>query len=108
MPGSTSQTTAASDAAQPTEPARQTFLQKFTVLKGAHRELWLTFVIKFFSVAAYGLMNRTFVLWLSSDFGYSDQKAGATISFGWAPAMTFFTLLIGSLTDALGLRRTFF
>src|SRR4029077_12313849 len=26
----------------------------------------------------------------------------------WAPAMTVFTLLAGSLTDAIGLRRTFF
>jgi MFS family permease len=108
MPGSTSQSSVVNPSTPPPLPGKPTFLEKFTVLKSAHRELWLTFVIKFFSVAAYGLMNRTFVLWLSSDFGYSDQKAGATISFGWAPAMTFFTLLIGSLTDALGLRRTFF
>src|SRR5206468_11685605 len=26
----------------------------------------------------------------------------------WAPAMTVFTLLAGSITDAIGLRRTFF
>ena len=35
------------------------------MLKSAPRELWLTFAIKFFSVAAYGLMNKTLVLWLS-------------------------------------------
>src|SRR4051812_15674517 len=109
MPSPTSPSSAPSAAsASVQEPVKTGFLQKFTVLKGAQRELWLTFVIKFLSVAAYGLMNRTLVLWLSSDFKMSDQKAGAIIGWGWAPAMTFVTLLVGSLTDAIGLRRTFF
>ena len=48
------------------------------------------------------------VLWLSKDLGFSDQAAGALVGWVWAPAMTVFTLLAGSLTDAIGLRRTFF
>ncbi len=48
------------------------------------------------------------VLWLSRDLGFSDQAAGALVGWVWAPAMTVFTLLAGSLTDAIGLRRTFF
>lgn len=84
------------------------FLLKFAVLKNAQRELWLTFAIKFLAVAAYSVSNKTFVLWLSSDLGFNDRKAGAIVSWGWAPAMTIFTLLVGSLTDAIGLRRTFF
>jgi MFS family permease len=48
------------------------------------------------------------VLWLSKDLGYSDQAAGALVGWVWAPAMTVFTLLAGSVTDAIGLRRTFF
>src|SRR5690348_14263688 len=48
------------------------------------------------------------VLWLSKDLGFSDQAAGALVGWVWAPAMTIFTLLAGSLTDAIGLRRTFF
>src|SRR5437764_1706448 len=48
------------------------------------------------------------VLWLSKDLGFSDQAAGALVGWIWAPAMTVFTLLAGSLTDAIGLRRTFF
>jgi MFS family permease len=84
------------------------FFAKFAVLKNAQRELWLTFAIKFICVAAYSLSNKTFVLWLSSDLGFNDQKAGMIVSWGWAPAMTIFTLLVGSLTDALGLRKTFF
>src|SRR3954447_22651347 len=84
------------------------FIGKFTVLKGAQRELWLTFLIKFLIYTAYSITNKTMVLWLSKDLGFSDQAAGALVGWVWAPAMTVFTLLAGSLTDAIGLRRTFF
>jgi MFS family permease len=84
------------------------FIAKFTVLKGAQRELWLTFLIKFFIYTAYSVTNKTMVLWLSKDLGFSDQAAGALVGWVWAPAMTVFTLLAGSITDAIGLRRTFF
>src|SRR5213079_266228 len=84
------------------------FVAKFTVLKGAQRELWLTFLIKFLIYTAYSVTNKTMVLWLSKDLGFSDQAAGALVGWVWAPAMTVFTLLAGSLTDAIGLRRTFF
>jgi MFS family permease len=84
------------------------FIGKFTVLKGAQRELWLTFLIKFLIYTAYSVTNKTMVLWLSKDLGFSDQAAGALVGWVWAPAMTVFTLLAGSLTDAIGLRRTFF
>jgi MFS family permease len=84
------------------------FIAKFTVLRGAQRELWLTFLIKFFIYTAYSVTNKTMVLWFSKDLGFSDQAAGALVGWVWAPAMTVFTLLAGSLTDAIGLRRTFF
>lgn len=84
------------------------FISKFTVLKGASRELWLTFLIKFLIYTAYSITNKTMVLWLSKDLGFSDQASGALVGWFWAPAMTVFTLLAGSLTDAIGLRRTFF
>ncbi len=84
------------------------FFAKFAVLKSAQRELWLTFLIKFLIYTAYSVTNKTMVLWLSRDLGFSDQAAGALVGWVWAPAMTVFTLLAGSLTDAIGLRRTFF
>ena len=49
------------------------FVAKFTVLKGAQRELWLTFLIKFFIYTAYSVTNKTMVLWLSKDLGFSDR-----------------------------------
>ena len=84
------------------------FLAKFTVLRGAQRNLWLTFLIKLLIYTAYSVTNKTMVLWLSKDLGFSDQAAGALVGWVWAPAMTVFILLVGSLTDAIGLRRTFF
>src|SRR5438067_11142593 len=84
------------------------FIAKFTVLKGAQRELWLTFAIKLLIISAYPITNKTLILWLSSDLGLNDQSAGALVGRVWAPAMTVFTLLAGSVTDAVGLRRTFF
>src|SRR5213080_3415230 len=89
-------------------PVERGFLAKFTVVFGAKRELWLTFLIKFLIYTAYSITNKTMVLWLSKDLGFSDQAAGALVGWVWAPAMTIFTLLAGSLTDAIGLRRTFF
>src|ERR1044071_4372841 len=84
----------------------ENFIGKFLVLKGAARELWLTFFIKFLSVAAYAVTNLTIKLWLSHDFGFSDKEA-LSIVLAWSLTMTGGTLLVGSLTDALGLRRTF-
>jgi MFS family permease len=89
-------------------PIASGFFGKFTVLKGAKHELWLTFLIKFLIYTAYSVTNKTMVLWLSKDLGFNDQAAGALVGWVWAPAMTVFTLLAGSLTDAIGLRRTFF
>jgi MFS family permease len=102
-----SATTAETPSLAEADAARRNFFQKFTILKGAPRELWLLFALKFVSVAAYSVTNRTLVLWLSSDFHFSDQSAGAIISGAWAPAMTLITLLVGSVTDAIGLRKTF-
>jgi len=90
-----------------TPQAPVSFLGRFTVLKGAARELWLVFVVKFLVIAAYAVTNSTIVLWLSSDFGFSDKQALGTVA-GWSLAMTAASVLVGSFTDAVGLRRTFF
>jgi len=82
------------------------FLGKFLVLKGAVRELWIIFGAKVLAILAYGIMNSTLVLWLSSDLGYSDTLAGNIVSY-WSMAMTFCTILVGSLVDAIGLRKAF-
>jgi len=83
------------------------FLGKFTVLKGAARELWIAFFVKCLNFAAYAVTNSTLVLWLSSEFGFSDPKALGMVA-AWSLTMAVCTVLVGSLTDALGMRRAFF
>lgn len=85
----------------------QTFIGKFTVLKGAAPELWLSLALKLLNFAAYAVTNLTLKRWLSTEFGYSDQQAMGLI-MAWSIAMTVVTLLVGALTDAIGLRKTFF
>lgn len=82
------------------------FLSKFTVLRGALPELWVVFVIKLVGIVAWSLMNKTFVLWLTADFNYGDRAAGNWV-FMWSAFMTLCTVGVGSLTDAIGLRRAF-
>jgi MFS family permease len=83
------------------------FFRRFTVLRNAMPELWLVFAIKLLVIAAYQVMNVTLVLWFSSDFGLSDRSAIGLVG-AWALVMSIFTVLSGSLTDALGFRKTFF
>lgn len=74
-------------------------------LRGAPREMGYTFGLKFFSVMGYKVMNFTLVMWLASDIGI-PKEYGLTVVFCWAIVMSLSTLLAGSLSDALGLRRT--
>lgn len=82
------------------------FVSRFTVLGDAIPELWIVFAVKFLGIAAYALMNSTLKLWLSSNLGYSDKEALGLVAT-WSILMTVFTVLVGSLTDAIGLRRAF-
>lgn len=92
--------------AEPNQPAAS-FLGKFTVLFGAARELWFTFALKLLNYAAYSVTNYTLCLWLSSELHFSDQEAAHMVLY-WGVTMTIVTLLVGALTDAIGLRRAFF
>jgi len=104
MSAPTSSTSVSTSAAAPVGSVG--FIGRFLVLKGAARELWLVFLIKFLSITAYSITNKTLALWLSSDLGYGDITAQATITV-WATAMTGMTILIGALADAIGLRKSF-
>lgn len=88
------------------KPQQVSFVGRFLVLRGAMPELWITFAVKLLGVAAYAVMNSTLVLWLSSDLGYSDKQALGLVGI-WAALMSVATLLAGSLTDAIGLRKAY-
>ena len=86
--------------------APASFLSKFTVLFGAVRELWIVFALTILSNLAYRLVNFTLSLWLTSDMGFSDERTGLVVMI-WSAGLTLSIVLVGSLTDALGLRKTF-
>lgn len=88
-----------------TEIKEESFIGKFMVIKGAVRELWIIFTTKIMTILAYSLVNSVLVLWLSSDLKFSDQKAGIVIA-GWSTLLTIFTVMVGSLVDAVGIRKS--
>ena len=101
------QNTPAADQKNPPSAAAPTsFLGKFTVLFGAVRELWIVFALVILTNLAYRLVNFTLSLWLTSDLGFSDEKTGLAVMI-WSAGLTLSVVLVGSLTDALGLRKTF-
>jgi MFS family permease len=83
------------------------FLHKFLCLRTAPRELWIIFVAYILENAAYKLSSGSVLpLWLAHELGMSDATKGLTIGI-WSALLTLFTVLIGSFTDAVGIRRTF-
>ncbi|OFZ19207.1 MAG: hypothetical protein A2X94_11300 [Bdellovibrionales bacterium GWB1_55_8] len=95
-----------SATAAPAQGKFASFISKFTVLRGAPRELWIIYLTKVLEIVAYGMMSSTVVLWLSSDLGYNDSNAGYMIAI-WSTVLSFITILVGSLTDAIGIRKAF-
>jgi len=91
-------------AAKKDEPSG--FVDKFTVLKSAPRELWVIYFSKVMEIAAYGLVSQGLMLYLITDLHYQDVWAGSFIA-AWSIVLSAFTFLAGSLTDAIGIRKTF-
>lgn len=83
------------------------FFGRLTVLFSAMPELWIVFAVKLVGIAAYQVTNMTLVSWLCRDFGYGD-KAALGLVLAWSLTMTVCTILVGSLTDAIGLRTSLF
>lgn len=74
-------------------------------LRHSPRELWWLYFSKIIEYGAYGAANTSFVLYLSKDCGLSDIKAGSFIGL-WSIGVTMATVLVGSVVDAIGVRKT--
>jgi len=74
-------------------------------LKGSPRELYLLFFTKVTEYSAYGGMNLAFILYLSKDGGLGDISAGAFIGY-FSVILTVFTMLVGSVCDTIGVKKT--
>lgn len=83
------------------------FLHKFTMLRSAPRELWVIYGAYILENLAYKVgAASVLTLWLSSDLGFGDKGAGVMFAT-WSAIMTLITVMVGPLTDVLGIRRTF-
>jgi len=88
------------------KPSAAGVLSRFLVLKSAVPELWIVFAVKLLGSVAYKVVSMTLVLWLTYDLGFDDAHAGYYAG-AWATVLVLFTVLVGSLTDAIGLRKAF-
>jgi MFS family permease len=91
----------------PTPSRFAAFLQKFTVLRSAPREFWIILCAYVLENVAYKLSSGSVLpLWLAHELGMSDHNKGLTIGI-WSALLTFCTVMVGSFTDVVGIRRTF-
>ncbi len=99
---------ASPSAVQPSAPvaAEPSLVDRFLVLRGAPRELWVIYAAKLLEIVAYGLMTGTVILWLSADLGFTDAGAGDVYAW-WSTGISLVTLLVGSLTDTIGIKKSF-
>lgn len=74
-------------------------------LADAPRGLWITFGLKMVIVTAYKLLTIALVTWAMKDLGM-DGRHAQWVFASWGMCFTVATLVSGSLTDALGMRRT--
>ncbi len=87
------------------EKITTTLREDLTELLDAPRELWIIYGATFFEYLGIFSLLPTLTLWLSQDFGFSDERAG-----WWAAAfstvLTLLVFLIGAVADFIGVRRT--
>jgi MFS family permease len=68
------------------------------------RELWLIYLATFFEYMGIFSFLPTVTLWLSKDFGLSDQQAGSWASL-FSILITAFMVLTGIFVERVGVRR---
>lgn len=94
-------------SAATTDSKLKNFLKKFTVMRHAPRELWIVLAAYILENIAYKLSSSQVLPgWLKIEMGMGDETKGVVIGV-WSALVTLFTVLVGSFTDAVGIRRTF-
>jgi MFS family permease len=84
---------------------RRTLREDLRALLSSPRELWLVFAATTLEYIGVFSFLIALPLWLTSDFGMSDERAG-----WWAATFStlasLFVFMVGSIADVLGVRRT--
>lgn len=74
---------------------------EFKLLAKSPHVLWLILVANILESFAYFTISMNFVLFISDQYGFSDQEAGIYYS-GWGIAITIWGILTSFMGDALG------
>jgi POT family proton-dependent oligopeptide transporter len=75
----------------------------FLSLRGAPRELYINFFLKFCESYGYFALSQILVIYLHQEFGVSDMQAGAVYGL-WGAAITFWGFVTACFNDKLGVR----
>eukprot|EP00744_Colponema_vietnamica_P001006 GILI01001728.1.p1 GENE.GILI01001728.1~~GILI01001728.1.p1 ORF type:complete len:499 (-),score=93.05 GILI01001728.1:441-1937(-) len=79
------------------------FFEGLHSFKNSPRELWIVFILKFLESYAYFAMSYTLIIYLSEEFGFTDEQAGWTYGL-FSTLISVYGCLIGSVIDNLGVR----
>lgn len=79
--------------------------ERVTALLSTPRELWLIYFSKVLETTAYALVNYSLMLHLIEDLDYSRSGAGWFVGV-FSLLFSFFTFMVGALSDAMGIRKT--
>ncbi len=84
--------------------SKPTLKEDLRALLKCPRELWLLYLGTFFEYMGIFSFLPTLPLWLSNDFGLSDQQAGWWASI-FSMLITLVLVLVGVFVDRIGVRR---
>ncbi|AKU93783.1 putative integral membrane transport protein [Labilithrix luteola] len=87
------------------ESPKTTLREDLRALLDCPRELWLVYAATFFEYLGIFSFLPTLPLWLSGDYGFDDKQAGNWAAL-FSTLVTLFVFLVGSIADAMGVRRT--
>ena len=86
---------------------KTTLAEDLRALAKCPRELWLIYLATFFEYVGVFSFLPTVTMWLSGDFGMSDERAGIWAS-NFALLASLFVFIVGPIVDAVGVRRMLF
>jgi len=72
-------------------------------LSNCPRELWLIFFLKYLESYAYFVLSYTLILFLSDEFGFTDEEAGWAYGI-FGMLITVYGFFMGSMIDNLGVK----
>jgi MFS family permease len=90
---------------QTADAPKTSLADDLNALAKSRRELWLVYLATYLEYVGVFSFLVTLPLWLSGDWGMTDKEAGWWAAT-WSTLLTLFVFVVGSIADAVGIRRT--